>query len=177
MQTCECDGVDSLHSSLVFSQEFSAWRAQHSWVVPFNQEEQNGNRQQGMSKCPHDSRNTLKIQVMALKQSNPSGLIRKKNEQQYKKLDCTLQMQYVSVMLLILYIPPLCFPRNFLHEGHLWVVSFNEEEQNGNRQQGMHPTTQRTPANIHAMTPGSDSVLVLIWHWQCGHIMSMGWGP
>jgi len=101
MQTCERDGFDSLHSSLVFSQEFSAWRAQHLWVVSFNQEGQNGNRQQGMSECPHDSRNTLKIQVMALKQSNPSGLIGKKNEQQYKKLDCTFKMQYVSVTVLL----------------------------------------------------------------------------
>merc|ERR1712029_1156771 len=55
----------------------------------------------GMSECPHDSRNTLKIQVMALKQSNSSGLVGKKNEQQYKKLDCTFKMQYVSVTVLL----------------------------------------------------------------------------
>jgi hypothetical protein len=33
------------------------------------------------------------------------------------------------------------------------------------------------PARIQAIGPGSESVLVATWHWQCGHTMLTLCGP
>jgi len=62
------------------------------------------------------------------------------------------------------YIPPLYLPKKFLQLGHLWVTELRDSIQQGTHAQGHNPTTQRTPAKIHAIGPGSDSVVVLIWH-------------
>ena len=40
-----------------------------------------------------------------------------------------------------------------------------------------YPTTHNIPASIQASAPGSDSVDVRTWLWQCGHIISIELGP
>jgi len=60
-------------------------------------------------------------------------------------------------------MPPLYLPRKFLQFGHLCVTEFRESMQHGIQAQGHNPTTQRTPAKIHAKAPGSESVLVRTW--------------
>lgn len=63
---------------------------------------------------------------------------------------------------LTIHRPPLYLPKKCLQFGHLWDTVFRDSMQHGMHAQGQSPTTQRTPARIHAMAPGSDSVLVLI---------------
>lgn len=75
------------------------------------------------------------------------------------------------------YIPPLYLPRKFLHCGHLWVTELRLSMQQGMQAQTQRPTTQRTPERIQARGPGSESVLVRTWLWQCGHVIWTGWGP
>jgi len=85
---------------------------------------------------------------------------------------CLARMQ-----LRIAYMPPLYRPKKVLQLGHLWVTVLRDSMQQGIQAHGHNPTTHRTPARIHAIGPGSESVLVLIWLWQCGHTMVTGLGP
>ena len=61
-----------------------------------------------------------------------------------------------------------------MQEGQEWVTACMLSTQNGIRQHGQIPNTQRAPQMIQERALASDLVLVVMLTWQWGQVMLAG---